>query len=67
MQLKHRSSPERLRTLKIEKRYYESQKVGDADLRWLIQRSHRLTVADDILTENGYVIDEPGYQLPISG
>lgn len=57
---------DKIRTLNIERRYYKTQKIVDSDMRWLLGRSERLVVADEILTANGYAVDEPGYQLPLS-
>lgn len=49
-----------IRTLGIEKRYFEAQKIGDADLRWLFARSERLVAADSLLTANGFEISHHG-------
>lgn len=57
---------DRVRTNKISLRYFRDQKIVDSDMRWLLGRSERLLVADEILTANGYAVDEPGFQPPLS-
>lgn len=53
------------KTKRIRKRYLAQQKITDSDVRWLIMRSERLVVADELLAGNGYEVGELHYQPPL--
>jgi hypothetical protein len=53
---------------RIERRFHDAQKIADSDVRWLIERAKRMSVADQVLIDQGFEVNEQwmAFQPPLT-